>query len=68
LDEKTDDMIISVSREKIAHQIIQLKQDKSKLEALLSQKGGSISQANNPYIDVNPKSNKRNSSQSLQST
>jgi hypothetical protein len=68
LDEKTDDMIISVSREKIAHQIIQLKQDKSKLEALLSQKGGSSSQANNPYIDVNPKSNKRNSSQSLQST
>jgi|LauGreDrversion4_2_1035121.scaffolds.fasta_scaffold136286_1 hypothetical protein len=25
LDEKTDDMIISVSREKIAHQIIQLR-------------------------------------------
>jgi hypothetical protein len=28
LDDKTDDMIISVSREKIAHQLLQLKQDK----------------------------------------
>lgn len=35
LDEKTDDMIIAVSREKIAHQIITLKQEKGKLESML---------------------------------
>ena len=32
LDDKTDDMIIAVSREKIAHQIIKLKQEKARLE------------------------------------
>jgi hypothetical protein len=42
LDEKTDDMIIAVSREKIAHQIIQLKQDKNRLEAMLN--GGKTTQ------------------------
>lgn len=31
LDDKTDDMIISVSREKIAHEIIKLRNDKAKL-------------------------------------
>jgi len=34
LDDKTDDMIIAVSREKIAHQIIKLKQEKARLEQM----------------------------------
>ena len=32
LDEETDDMIISVSREKIAHELIRLKTENIKLE------------------------------------
>ena len=33
LDDNTDDMIITVSREKIAHEIIKLRQEKAKLQA-----------------------------------
>ncbi len=32
LDDATDDMIITVSREKIAHEIIKLRQEKTKME------------------------------------
>lgn len=35
LDEETDDVIINVSREKIAHELIRLKTDNQKLEKLL---------------------------------
>ena len=35
LDEGTDDMIILVSREKIAHELIRLKSDNSKLSKAL---------------------------------
>ena len=36
LDDSTDDMIITVSREKIAHELIRLKTDNQKLEKLLN--------------------------------
>ncbi len=46
LDDNTDDMIISVSREKIAHQLIKLKQDNQKLQQQMSRQGTFISSNN----------------------
>ena len=36
LDDNTDDMIISVSREKIAHELIKLRNEKQKLQQSLN--------------------------------